>query len=105
MELEFSGELWYWRGPSPFHFITVPEGQAEAIRSVAPMATYGWGVIPVKALIGETEWTTSLFPKDGGYLLPVKDRVRKAEELSLGDVVDVFLTVDLEHPTAVGRAR
>ena len=27
--------------------------------------TYGWGMIPVSVRIGDTEWTTSLWPKDG----------------------------------------
>jgi len=25
MNLEFSGEMWFWKGPAPSHFITVPE--------------------------------------------------------------------------------
>jgi hypothetical protein len=55
--------------------------------------TYGWGVIPVTAQIGDTSWQTSLFPKDGRYLVPVKAQVRKAEALELGDVVTVNLIV------------
>ena len=53
--------------------------------------TYGWGVIPVVARIGETEFSTSLFPKNGRYLVPLKDAVRRAEDLDLGDMVDVWL--------------
>jgi hypothetical protein len=52
-------------------------------------------MIPVSAHIGATEWTTSLFPKDGQYVVPVKTWVRKAEGLELGDVVTVHLTVDV----------
>ena len=52
---------------------------------MAPVVTYGWGVIPARVRIGLTEWTTALFPKDGGYLVPVKDAVRRAEGLALGD--------------------
>lgn len=44
--------------------------------------------------IGATEWTTSLWPKDGGYVVPLKDRVRRAERIGLGDVVPVRLHVD-----------
>ena len=44
------------------------------------MATYGWGVIPVVARIGDVEFETSLFPKDGGYLLPLKDARPQAAE-------------------------
>ena len=95
MHLEFSGEMWTWRGPSPFHFITVPPDESSELETTAELVSYGWGMIPVTAQVGGTEWTTSLFPKDGGYVLPVKDLVRKGEELEVGDVVTVGLTVDI----------
>jgi hypothetical protein len=94
MDLEFSGEMWFWRGPSPFHFITVPDPQSAEPEAVSAMVSYGWGMIPVAAQIGSTEWTTSLFPKDGLYIVPVRDKVRKAEVLEVGDVVAVRLSVD-----------
>ena len=93
MELEFTGEIWFWKGPSPFHFVTVPEEQSAAIESVAALVSYGWGVIPVAARIGGTDWTTSLFPKEGGYVLPLKDAVRRSEGLMLGDTAAVRLEV------------
>jgi hypothetical protein len=93
IDLSFSGEVVYWRGPSPFHFVTVPPEAAREIGDVASLVTYGWGAIPATIRIGETTWDTSLFPRDGGYLLPVRDSVRKAEGLELGDVVDVELTM------------
>jgi hypothetical protein len=95
MELEFSGEIWWWKGPAPFHFVTVPPGPAEALRQIAPVASYGWGVIPVTGQVGATTFTTSLFPKDGGYLVPLKDVVREAEGLAVGDRVTIRLTVDI----------
>ncbi len=55
--------------------------------------TYGWGMIPVTARIGETGWKASLFPKDGRYIVPVKASARKAEELEIGDMVTVRLAV------------
>ena len=94
MELQFDGEVIHWRGPSPYHFVPLPEEEADTIESMKAMLTYGWGVIPVTAQIGDTTFTTSLFPKDGGYLLPVKDKVRKAEALDLGDQVSVLLTLE-----------
>ena len=95
MDLEFSGELWFWRGPSPYHFITVPDEESAELHAAAALVTYGWGMIPVAARIGGTGWTTSLFPKDGGYVVPVKDLVRNAEGLEVGDVVTVRLVVDV----------
>ena len=35
MRLRFSGEIWYWRGPSPFYFVTVPEEQCRDLREVS----------------------------------------------------------------------
>ena len=93
MEFEFVAALIHWRGPAPFHFVAMPPDEARALRAIARSVTYGWGVIPVEARIGATEWRTSLFPKDGGYLVPIKDAVRRAEGLALGDPVVVHLTV------------
>jgi hypothetical protein len=103
MELTFSGVLFEWRGPSPFHFVAVPPAEAELIAEVAAMVTYGWGVIPVSARSGATTWTTSLFPKQGGYLVPVKDAIRRAERMSVGDVVTITLALDLTRPGGVRR--
>jgi hypothetical protein len=93
MDLEFSGELWHWVGPAPWYFVTVPADASEALRVAAPFVTYGWGMIPVRARIGDTEWKTALFPKDGRYVVPVKASVRKSEDLHEGDTVIVRLGV------------
>ena len=95
MDLEFSGEIWHWRGPSPYHFVTVPPDESAELQDAAAQVTYGWGMVPVAVRIGVTGWSTSLFPKDGGYVLPVRDSVRRAEALEVGDVVTVRLTVDV----------
>ena len=93
MELEFDGVVWFWRGPAPWHFVTVPLEQCEAIAEVANAVTYGWGMVPVVARIGKTEWTTSLWPKDDGYIVPIKTAVRRAEGVELDDVVALRLVI------------
>ena len=93
MDLEFSGEVWFWRGPSPYHFVSVPEDESHRLQATSALVTYGWGMIPVEARIGATRWTTSLFPKDGGYAVPLKDVVRRVEGIELGDLVTLRLTV------------
>jgi hypothetical protein len=95
MEFEFEGEIWYWRGPSPYYFVTVPEEQSQTLKAVSGLVTYGWGMIPVNARIGESEFTTSLFPKNGRYIVPIKDRVRNRETLDVGDNIRVFLEIHL----------
>ncbi|HEX5497423.1 MAG TPA: DUF1905 domain-containing protein [Mycobacteriales bacterium] len=92
MDLTFSGELWYWRGPAPWYFVTVPNEESRDLRAVSGAVSYGWGMIPVTARIGATRWETSLFPKDGRYVVPVKTTVRRAEGLDEGDTVTVRLT-------------
>lgn len=95
MDLEVDGEIFFWRGPSPYHFVRVPDDEAAALKAASAAVTYGWGMIPVTARIGGTTWTTSLFPKDGRYLIPVKDAVRAGEALDLDDAVRVHLHIDV----------
>jgi hypothetical protein len=95
MDLEFSGEIRFWKGPAPYYFVAVPDEESRDIEATSGLVSYGWGVIPVTARIGGTEWTTSLFPKGGRYLVPVRVDVRKAEELALGDIVTVRLGIDI----------
>jgi hypothetical protein len=93
MIIEFDGEIWFWRGPAPFYFVTVPEDQSHDMKAISGFVTYGWGMIPVNVRIGKTEWKTSLFPKDGRYIVPIKARVRQDENLEAGDKVTIRLEV------------
>lgn len=93
--LEFSGRVIAWRGPAPYYFVPLPENEAGVVEDHKSMLTYGWGVIPVTGRVGRTQFTTSLFPKDGGYLLPLKDAVRRAEGIDEGDTVELWLTLDV----------
>lgn len=94
MEIEFDGEVWFWKGPAPHHFVTVPAEQCPALADAAEVVSYGWGMIPVAARLGDTGWPTSLFPKDGGYIVPLKAAVRRREGVDVGDVVTIRLSVD-----------
>ena len=93
MRLAFEAEVFEWRGPSPYYFVEVPEPMCDDLRVAARDVSYGWGVVPVTVQIGAISWTTSLFPKDGGYLVPLKDRVREAEDIAQDDVVELVLTI------------
>ena len=96
--LGFTGEVWEWRGPAPFHFVTVPAGQSAVLHELAAVVSYGWGMVPVRARIGGTGWRTSLWPGDDGYVLPLKAAVRRAEGIELGDTVAVQLDVEAGMP-------
>jgi hypothetical protein len=93
MNIKFNGKIWFWRGPAPWYFVTVPAEQSSELKAVSGFVTYGWGVIPVHVRIGKTEFQTSLFPKDDLYIVPIKASVRNAENLEEGDNVTIRLEV------------
>lgn len=93
MNIEFAGEICFWRGPAPWYFVTMPEQESHDIKAISSFVTYGWGVIPVRVRVGGSTWKTSLFPKDGRYLVPIKASIRKAEGLDEGQTVTVRLEV------------
>ena len=92
MVFEFEGLVVEWRGPAPFYFVDVPEDESADIKFAAKGVEY-WGQVPVMVRIGDTDFTTALFPKHGRYLLPLKDVVRKSAGIDVDDVVTVALTV------------
>ena len=95
---ETTSTLWVWRSGkagTSWHFLTI-EGQVSAeIRFAALGRTGGFGSIRVEARIGRTIWSTSIFPQreGGGFILPVKAAVRKAEAIGEGDEVTVELSL------------
>lgn len=91
MEFAFDGEVWHWRGPSPYHFVSIPEAHSAEIAEEAPNLSYGWGAIAAEVTSGSTTWTTAIFPKNGLYIVPLKDKVRAAEQIEIGDVIRIEL--------------
>lgn len=78
------GDAWHWA--------ELPEELTEVVDRFTGGPSGGWGSVKVEATIGETTWNTSLFLSDAGtYLLPVKQPVRKAEDIAAGDEVDLLL--------------
>lgn len=94
MEFDFAAQVWFWRGPAPWYFVTVPPHQCAIIKSRSSSLTYGWGMIPVHATVGGTTWYTSMWPKDDLYILPLKAKVRHAEQIDEGDTIAVHLLLE-----------
>jgi hypothetical protein len=95
--ITFDAELWLWdarRGES-WTFVSLPAEESEDIRALAGGPRRGFGSLRVRARLGASAWTTSIFPDTarGAYVLPIKRAVRKAEDLAVGDVATV--TVEL----------
>ena len=92
MDFEFEGRVVEWRGPAPFYFLRIPDEESEDIKFAAKGLEY-WGQVPVVVRIDGTEFTTALFPKDGHYLIPLKDATRKPTGIELDQVLAVELSV------------
>jgi hypothetical protein len=92
MEFEFEGPVIEWRGPAPFYFVAVPEEESDDIKFAAKGLEY-WGQVPVVVRISNVEFTTALFPKDGRYLIPLKNVVRKTTGIEVEQVLAVALRV------------
>lgn len=93
LQLTFEAEVIHWRGPSPYFFAPLTVEAAAEVRALSRAVSYGWGVIPVEAEVGGVAFTTSLFPRDDGYLLPLKDAVRKKANVTAGDTIRVAMTL------------
>jgi hypothetical protein len=93
MEWTFTGEVIEWRGPAPYLFVAMTPEDSEDVKDEARGLIY-WGQVPVHVTIGDTEFTTALFPRDGRYLVPVKVAVQRAEAIGEGAVVEVVLRLN-----------
>jgi hypothetical protein len=88
-------EVWEHDGPAAWHFVSLPEAEADEIEAIYGHKAGGFGSVRVEATIGATRWSTSIFPdrERGTYLLPVKKAVRLAEQLVAGSTARVDLVV------------
>lgn len=91
LHFEITGTVIEWRGPAPFYFLPTAIEVTEEIELYKRELTYGWGVIPAKVTIGKTTVTTSLIPRDGSFYIPLKDAIRKPNQITLGDQVTLIL--------------
>jgi hypothetical protein len=89
----FDAPLWRHEGNAAWFFVTAPADAGDRIDNQAPFPRAGFGSVKVEATIGNSTWSTSVFPGNDGWALPVKKQVRKAEGIDDGDVVRVTLNI------------
>lgn len=99
-EFTFSTQLWLTSHENPWVFLTVPTAISDQILDALDtleLQPRGFGSVKVNARIGDTKWSTSLFPDKGAaaYVMPVKKAVRLAEQVDDGDTVQVALAMVL----------
>lgn len=95
--------LLLWRSteaPNGIGYLIIDGEAADAIRVAAMTGQWlegrrGFGSARVTVTVGETVWATSVFPhkESGGWFLPVKAAVRKAEDLAEGALVRVMVAL------------
>jgi hypothetical protein len=93
VEFEFAAPVIEWRGPAPFYYADIPVEDSDDVKEAAKGLEY-WGQVPVVVRVGDTDFTTALFPKDGRYLLPLRTDVRRAEGIELGMVIEVGMSLN-----------
>ena len=91
LSFEITGTVIEWRGPAPFYFLPTPQEVTNEIELYKRELSYGWGVIPAKVTVGQITITTSLIPRDGSFFIPLKDSIRRPNQVQAGDVVSLVL--------------
>ena len=98
--IELTAPLGRWQGErGTYHLVTITGEEAEALQAHEAMqrlefgARRGFGSVKVTARIGDTEWTTSVFPqnKRSEWVLLVSKKVMRLEDLAEGDPVALTL--------------
>lgn len=83
-------KLFLWPAETAnWHFLPITKKYGEEIKKGFGKKARGFGSLPVKVTIGRTIWQTSIFPDkhSGSYILLVKAKVRKAEDIAAGEKV------------------
>ncbi len=91
----FSARIWQHNSSSGWFFVSLPAGISEEIRANLRWQEEGWGRMKATARINDHSWNTSIWydKKEGAYLLPIKQEVRRINLLKQSDLVDVAIYV------------
>ena len=98
--VRFEAALWLWTGANggSWHFVTAQGPVADAIAAHALLRRLeegrarGFGSVKVEARIGDSRWSTSVFPQsEGSWILPIKRPIRQAQDLAEGDIAAIEL--------------
>lgn len=94
-EFDFEAELWVFQGKAAWYFVTLPKETAHEIKFYFAEYHRGWGSLPVRVSIRNSEWETSIFKdkKADSYMLPIKKEIRESENLNLSDRINIKLEV------------
>lgn len=90
IEIDFNGTVFQADDGDAWHWVELDEELTEVIDKFTGGPTGGWASVKVEATVGATTWNTSLFKSsDDTYLLPLKQPVRTAESIAIGDELEL----------------
>ena len=98
--VRFSAPLIHWElgDFAGLGYVEIRGEAEEAIRGYELMRRLelgkrrGFGSVKVNVSLGESRWSTSVFPsKDVGWFLPIKKAIQRAEDLGEGDMLEIEL--------------
>jgi hypothetical protein len=74
----FVSQLIVYESMAAWHFLRLPIPESAEIKANFAGLKTGWGSIFVKATIGQSTWSTSIFPskKDQTYLLETRSNLQ-----------------------------
>ena len=96
--ITFTAPLWRFSSEAAsWYFVYAPENFSAEIKQLVrekKIRTKGFAFVPVRVVVGENTWETTLFPnKKEPYLLSINKKVRLKEGIDEGDKVTVKLTL------------
>jgi hypothetical protein len=42
MDLQVVGDIWHWRGPAPYYFVTVPDEECAQLKATPSRSGWSW---------------------------------------------------------------
>lgn len=93
IQYEFSATIWQHASPGGWFFVSLPNEMAGEIRMALKSQEEGWGRLKATAQVGESTWETAIWydSKRKTYLLPLKEEIRKTEQLDASTAIKVIL--------------
>ena len=99
VKYEFSAKAYQYSSSkemSGWIFVSLPKELSVEIRENFKHLEEGWGRMKVTATLGRSEWQTAIWfdTKQDTYLLPLKAKIRKQENVVIGEDVQVTILVN-----------
>jgi len=92
-DFSFSAQVQRFPGFASWYYAVIPNHITGQIKAKFGFVRRGWRSYPVRATLGSTNWTTSIFPHQGIYFLALKADVRNKEKTVVGDIVNLHLEI------------